>query len=85
MERVVAENISHEAVHELRSEWVVVTAQNDLGEWNALSKVVQNRAELNYCPEVTVITKRRALLNVKGEDDRTESLNYVRFILMSAS
>lgn len=81
VQKVIAEIVPHETVYELRSEWVVVTTHNDYDDWDALCKEVQSRIELCYCPEATVITNRRALLNVRGSVDRDKIINLVDFCM----
>lgn len=75
VEKVVAERITHEAVHELRCEWVVLSAQKDIGDWEVFSLEVQSRAGLHYRPEVTVITRTRALMNVQKIEDRDKIIS----------
>lgn len=70
VEKIVAEVVPHQTVYELREEWVVLSADKNVDDWDACCTEFQIIAGIDYIPKITVLTKRRALMDVKNEEDR---------------
>lgn len=73
-ERVIAPSVSHEIVSELRNELVVMSTQVSMDNWDFVSIEIQKFFGLGYCPRIIILTKQRALLELKSVEDKESVL-----------
>lgn len=60
---------------------MILSSTKDVTTWDTAGFEVQRLLQLNYCPRVIVLTRRRAMLYVKKEEDKDLILGLQQLLL----
>lgn len=75
VEKVLAVLVCNEIVHDLRNELVVLTANEDIINWDEVAKTASRKVQGLGTGKVVELTKRRALIDVGNLEDRNKYLH----------
>lgn len=64
-DKIVANPVSESKVAELREESIVLTSKVDVADWKSAGNVILEWFDLNYCPNIITLSKKRALVELR--------------------
>lgn len=69
-----ASHASNNKVVELRDEYIVLSSECDIEDWNQASGALAERFDLSYCPYIIILSKRKALAELQSLDNQGRML-----------
>lgn len=74
-DREIAEPVSNDSVYEIRDESLIMESSEKVSDWSSVAASISFVSNIGYIPVVTVISKVRALLEVKNPTDQVNVLS----------